>query len=69
MHKRTIDCSRCGKIVDSPPPVKSDVGSMTAGYYVAASWPQFANTGEVYICDECVWVDQRYIAIYGERDG
>lgn len=38
---------------------------MTVGYYDAKGWPQFANPGEVFICDACMWEDPRYIAIYG----
>nr|WP_143838143.1 hypothetical protein [Nitrospira cf. moscoviensis SBR1015] len=38
---------------------------MTAGYYVAEAWQKYANPGEVYICDSCMWADPRYIADYG----
>jgi hypothetical protein len=60
--RRTVDCSRCGKIIDSPPPEPSE---MTAGYYIAAGHQQFANPGEVYVCDACMWADPRYIAVHG----
>lgn len=40
---------------------------MTAGYYLAAAFPQFAHPGEIYICDDCMWADPRYIAVYGLR--
>jgi hypothetical protein len=55
-------CSRCHKEIDnfSPP-----TGGMTAGYYVAAGWAKYANDGEVYICDDCMFHDPRYIADYG----
>ena len=58
-------CSRCTKpIRDFEPPKE---GEMTAGYYVAAAtnWKKYANHGEVYICDACMWSDPRYIADYG----
>ena len=60
---KSIDCSRCGRIIESPSP---EPGECTAGYYVASGWPQFANPGEVYICDACMWADPRYIAVYGK---
>lgn len=25
----------------------------------------FANLGERIVCDECMWADERYIAVYG----
>jgi len=40
---------------------------MTMGYYLATGWPDFSNPGEEYICDECMFKDARYIAIYGVR--
>jgi len=58
---KTAVCSRCHKDTGSPLPD----GGMTAGYYVAAGWPEFANPGEVYICDACMWADPRYQAVYG----
>lgn len=58
---KTAVCSRCSKDTDSPLP---GIG-MTAGYYVAKAWIQFANPGEVFICDNCMWTDPRYIAVYG----
>jgi hypothetical protein len=63
MIEETAICSRCNKDTGSPLPNPS--GGMTAGYYVAAGWKQFANREEVYICDACMWSDPRYIAVYG----
>lgn len=37
----------------------------TAGYYLAVSWAEFTDAGEVYVCDACMWADPRYILIYG----
>ncbi len=63
----TAICSRCKKDTGSPLPD----GGMTAGYYHVGAgpsgWSQFANLGEVYICDECMWSDPRYIAVYGNQ--
>lgn len=57
-------CSRCLEAIkDFEPPGDG----MTAGYYVAAAWGKYANPGEVYICDACMWADARYIADYGPR--
>jgi hypothetical protein len=55
-----VTCDRCKKEVDSPPPTGE---GMTAGYY--HNWTQFTNPGEVNVCDECMWADARYIAVYG----
>jgi hypothetical protein len=58
-------CSRCHRpIVGFTPPAE---GRMTAGYYVASAWRKYANPGEVYICDACMWDDPRYIADYGSK--
>lgn len=55
-------CSRCHKpIADFAPPEQNGV---TAGYYVAAAWRDYANPGEFHICDTCMWADPRYIATY-----
>lgn len=55
-------CSRCGAKL----PHFEPAAEMTAGYYVAAAWCKFTNPGETYVCDRCMWSDQRYIAVYGE---
>lgn len=55
-------CSRCDQpIADFKPPADG----FTAGYYVAAAWPKYANAGEVLICDKCMWADPVYILDYG----
>jgi hypothetical protein len=59
-------CSRCTKpIKDFQPP--ADSKGFTSGYYVAAAWPKYANEGEVYICDACMWNDPLYILDYGNQ--
>lgn len=57
------NCSRCHKPIQqfTPP-----TGGMTAGYYVVAGWKEFCNEGEIYVCDNCMWEDPRYIKVYGE---
>jgi len=55
-------CSRCRRVIaDFQPPA----GGVTFGYYLAEAWPKFANPGDVYICDACMWADPRYVAAYG----
>lgn len=58
-------CSRCYKDLTGLIAL-SDEG-MTMGYYRAKGWVEFCNPGEVNICDECMFKDPRYIAIYGVR--
>lgn len=62
MTSETGVCSRCDKpIKDFRPPD----GGMTAGYYLASGWKRYANPGETYICDACMWSDPAYIVDYG----
>ena len=56
-------CSRCKQPIKNFSPPES--GNFTAGYYVAQGWLEFSNPGEVYICDDCMWKDPRYISVYG----
>lgn len=58
-------CSRCYKDLTDLIAL-SDEG-MTIGYYRAKGWAEFCNPGEENICDDCMFKDPRYIAIYGER--
>ena len=55
-----ITCSRCGKQVEG---YRDEIA--TGGFYDAKAWDQFANEGETEICDDCMWTDPRYIAVYG----
>lgn len=57
-------CDRCGKAI---PHFSFDpTGGMTAGWYLTTGgWGKFANPGERAVCDECMWSDPRYIAVYG----
>ncbi len=40
---------------------------VTAGYYIVHSgcWHAYADPGEAYLCDACMWADPRYIATHG----
>lgn len=59
-----IVCSRCRKVVID---AAKECNGTTAGYYEVArgQWRKFANVGEQYLCDACMFADPRYIAIYG----
>ena len=57
-------CSRCKQTIkDFSPPGSG----MTAGYYIASGWKEFCNEGEIYVCDNCMFKDPRYIKVYGEH--
>lgn len=58
-------CSRCHLPISGF--VAPESVGFTAGYYVATAWPSFADPGDTYICDACMWSDPRYIRIYGRR--
>ena len=60
-----IVCDRCKQEVKDA--MKSCDGT-TAGYYEVGKgqWWKFANAGEKYVCDACMFKDSRYIAVYGE---
>lgn len=60
-----VTCSRCH--TNLPGSVLPD-GVMTAGYYDVrgtGGWADYANPGEQFICDSCMWADPRYIAVHG----
>jgi hypothetical protein len=59
-----VDCDRCLRNVSNS---RLPDGGMTAGYYVVtgqSGWAEFANPGEQYVCDACMWSDPRYAASY-----
>ena len=59
-----ITCDRCRCPV--PESVYGPDDPFTMGYYhIDPNWTAFANAGEDHICDECMWDDPRYIAVYG----
>lgn len=53
-------CDRCRRPVEGFLP---DEGGMSAGVYVG--WTEYMNPGELVVCDQCMWADSRYRAIYG----
>ena len=60
-----IHCNRCTKNLTLF--VKLAKNDITLGYYGVSGgfWSQFADKHETYVCDECMWKDQRYINVYG----
>lgn len=64
-----VHCDRCKK--DLTQFVKLFDSGITIGYYEVGSgfWAQFVDKCEMYICDSCMWQDQRYINIYGRYSG
>jgi hypothetical protein len=56
-------CSRCQKDIGVYDPAER----FTSGYYVVTEgyWSRFANPGEVFLCDACMWSDPIYRAERG----
>lgn len=63
-----LTCCRCKKSIDG---FKDHLTGTTAGYYEVHEgyWQAFANVGEKIVCDPCMFADERYIAVYGQRAG
>jgi hypothetical protein len=62
----TIKCDRCGKMHDG-------IATMhgTSGYYWVApesAWQKYAQPGERYLCERCMWDDPAYIKDYGRHE-
>lgn len=64
-----VHCDRCQKNLTQL--VNLSQNSFTIGYYEVGFgfWSQFADKDEVYLCDACMWKDQRYIRVYGHYSG
>lgn len=58
-----IVCDRCKQEVRDA--VKACDGT-TGGYYEVerGRWRKFANPGEKYVCDVCMFRHERYIKVY-----
>lgn len=65
----SVTCCRCKLPVKDA--FKDFLTGTTAGYYEVHDgyWNAFANPGEKFICDECMFKDERYIAVYGNHGG
>jgi hypothetical protein len=60
-------CDRCGFKFNGNYTI-SDFGQVTCGYYDVTGpygWSMYADEGEKIVCEDCMWVDPRYIAVYG----
>lgn len=65
MSDEIIICDRCKKPIDG---FRSE--GATAGFYDTSApepWGKFANPGENNVCDNCMWSDPRYQAVYGQQ--
>lgn len=60
-----IVCDRCHQEVKD---AAKDCNGTTGGYYEVerGPWWKFANPGEKYLCDACMFADARYISAYGK---
>lgn len=60
-----IICDRCHQVVKD---AMKECSGTTAGYYEVerGAWRKFSNPGEKYLCDACMFRDDRYIAVYGK---
>lgn len=62
-------CCRCKQAIDGFR-APSRESNFTAGYYhIGGIWEKYANPGEKYVCDICMWADPRYIADYRKVPG
>ncbi len=63
-----MTCDRCKHTFDGD---KDADGGFTMGYYevgpTGKAWGDFANPGEIVVCDACMFADPRYIAVYMPR--
>jgi hypothetical protein len=58
-----VHCDRCKKAVEG-----CEGEGWTGGFYDVSPgtcWSKFARPYETVVCDECMWADPAYIAIYG----
>lgn len=62
----TIVCDRCGETVHGKMYAKTNkVPGATVGfYYLTDGWSKYAREGEVRLCDNCMWSDEKYLADY-----
>lgn len=68
MIATVIRCDRCKQLVDTPPAAALRTGA-TCGYYRRGAWSEFMDADEQDVCDDCIWNDPRYVAVYGAQFG
>lgn len=57
-----MNCDRCHQLIKNFEPPSE---GFTSGYYDMSGWPEFANQGEIFVCDWCIHTDQRYLNAHG----
>jgi len=62
-----IICDRCHGVkhdasIDTNDAVSYGCYDVSVGY-----WSQFSHESEKVVCDECMWKDPRYVAVYGRH--
>ena len=62
MNAVVVVCDRCKEQVRG---IQIE-GVCTSGFYFVESgiWHKYAQAGEVYLCDACMWEDPRYLEDY-----
>lgn len=60
----TYHCDRCKQKISG-----DEGATFTSGFYYVSSgyWARFARPYETVVCDDCMFADPGYIAIYGDR--
>lgn len=70
MKNVTVTCDRCGKVVHGiiDEFYLDKTIKVTGGFYDVTDeyWSQFARWEEERICDDCMFADPKYKAIYGD---
>ncbi len=71
MTEEFIVCQRCLCVIEGAATIRKDgLAIGTSGYYLTPAgsyWSKYANEGENIVCDQCMWNDDRYIQVYGNR--
>lgn len=70
LESRAIRCDRCKKWIDDCGALLTgSVVDFTAGYYLMmGDWAKYKQApDEFQVCDNCMFADPKYIAIYGQH--
>lgn len=60
-----IECDRCGVEVNGTVLIDGDDIVCTGGFYdVVNGWTEYAEPGEMIVCDKCMHSDPKYKEIY-----
>ena len=68
MNNIKIKCDRCGNAVNGTIDENADGAITTGGFYdvTKGGWKKYRRGKEESICDNCMFSDPKYIAIYGD---